>query len=107
MLTEVSKYKHDTLLMSSRVSDMPKSFTVNWKQMDRVNMSKELHLELEFLPALFHLKQCGEWSSPIAQSVERDPHFAMHTGASLEGLGAICHKLTFMMRISVLTHIIS
>ena len=63
MLTEVSKYKHDAWLMSSRVSDMPKSLTVNWKQMGRVNMSKELHLKLEFLRALFHLKHCDEWST--------------------------------------------
>ena len=47
MLKEVSKYKHDAWLMGSRVKDMPKSFAINWKQMGRVNMSKELHLELE------------------------------------------------------------
>ena len=107
MLTEVSKYKHEAWLMSSRVSDMPKSFTVNWKQICRVNMSKELHLELEFLRALFHPNHCDEWSSSIAQSVARDPHFVMHTDASLEGLGAICHELCFMMRITVPMHIVS
>lgn len=69
MLKEVSKYKHDAWLMSSRVTDIPKSFALNWKQMGRVNMSKELHLELDFLRALFHPDHCDEWSSPIAQSV--------------------------------------
>ncbi len=49
MLKEVSKYKHDAWLMSSKVKDMPKSFAINWKQMGRVNIRKELHLELEFL----------------------------------------------------------
>ena len=107
MLKEVSKYKHDAWLMNSKVKDMPKSFAINWKQMGRVNMSKELHLELEFLRALFHPDHCDEWSSPIAQSVERDPHFTMHTDALLEGLGAICHELRFMMRITVPLHIVS
>ena len=70
-------------------------------------MSKELQLELEFLRALFHPDHCDEWSSPIAQSVERDPHFVMHTDASLEGLGGICHESCFMMRITVPMHIVS
>ena len=106
MLQEVSKYKHDAWLMGSRKQDIPKSFALNWKQMGRVNMSKELHLEREFLRALFHPDHCDDWSSPIAQSVERDPHFIMHTDASLEGLGAICHELHFMMRITVPMHIV-
>ena len=75
--------------------------------MGKVNMSKELHLELEVLRALFHPDHCDEWSSPIAQSVERDPHFVMRTDASLEVLGAICRKLRFMMCITVPMHIVS
>lgn len=31
----------------------------------------------------------------------------MHMDASLEGLGAICHELRFMMRIAVPMHIVS
>ena len=106
MLTEVSKYKHDAWLMSNKRADLPKSFLVNWKQMGQINISKELHLELEFLRALFGQQLRHEWSSPIAQSVTRSHHFTMHTDASLEGLGAICHELRFMMRISVPTRIV-
>ena len=106
MLTEVPEYKHNVWLLSSRVADMPKSFTVNWKQKGRVNIRTKLHHELDFLRRLFHSQHCDEWSSPIAQSVELVPYFVMHTDASLEGLGAICHELRFLMRISVPTHIV-
>ena len=101
MLKEVSEYWHNDWLMHSRVQDLPKSFTMNWKQMDRINIGKELHLELDFLWVLCNTEHCDDWSLPIAQSVEHIPHFTMYTDASLDGLEAICRELRFLMRIFV------
>ena len=61
----------------------------------------ELRDELEFLHFLFDADQCQEWSTPITQSVPREPHFKPSSDSSLEGLGAICHELRFLMRISL------
>ena len=87
--------RNDSWLL--RDAQLPVSFAINWKKMDKAFFTKELHDELEFLRYLFAAERCHEWSTPIAQSVARIPHFKPSSDSSLNGLGAICHELRFFM----------
>ena len=98
-LKELKYHRNDAWLM--RDTQLPVSFRVNWSKMEKAFFTKELHEELEFLRFLFAAERCQAWSTPIAQSVPRTPHFKPASDASLEGLGAICHELRFLMRISL------
>ena len=98
-LKELQYHRNDAWLMKD--AQLPVSFAVNWAKMEKAFFTTELHEELEFLRYLFDDGRCHEWSTPIAQSVPREPHFKPSSDSSLEGLGAICHELRFLMRISL------
>jgi len=96
-LKELQYHRNDEWLMKD--AQLPVSFAVNWAKMEKAFFTTELHEELEFLRYLFAEDHCQEWSTPIAQSVPRVPHFKPASDSSLDGLGAICHELRFIMSI--------
>ena len=101
VLREVEHSKSDRWLMSNNKQEWPMGFRVNWKKMAKCNISKDLREELNFLTYLFKDPQRRFWKTPIAQSVLRMAHFHAYSDASLEGLGAVCIHLRFLMRLSI------
>ena len=97
VLREAHNARHDDWLMGNA----PMGFKLYWNRMERVFITPDLHVELNFLRLLFSEDHRARWSSPIAQSVKRNHHFLLYTDASLEGLGAACQALGFLIRISV------
>ena len=83
------------------MGNAPMGFKLYWNHMERVFITLDLRVKLKFLRLLFSEDHRARWISPIALSVKRNHHFLLYTDASLEGLGAACQELGFLIRILV------